>query len=1092
MPVTAKFRLCKGSFPEPEGAAGSAALGKRRGGKAREGRSALGLFPLALLLGILASPACRFCSSLHTPAQKPSPLSAEEQQATFSLPEGFSIELVAADPDVPKIVDIAFDDAGRMWAVTAQEYPMDQNDGIADAPERYRRRGRDLVLVFDTPTRPGRQKARVFAEGMFLPLSVLPLQNEVLVCQGPDILRLRDADGDGRTDERHVLLTGFGVQDSPTNTHRLLRGPEGWIYVAQGGFAESRVQRPGGPVVPFDACKVGRFRKDGSGFEVFTHGLLNVWGIVFDEEGDFWIQEANDIGYSVVPAFPGTSYPGLGRHRSRPYTPWHPPLADFRVGGTGLSGLALSQDLPGFPEPFQDVFLLANPITRRIHSVRAQREGEALRLEQGPDLLTSSDPWFRPVALYFGPDGALYGVDWYNKIIRHNEVARTHPDRDKVRTRIWRVRHSSMPRRAIPDLTRVPAEELTRHLEAGNTWEARAAWHQMADRQATGLAPRLQQWAQDPNRTVRVRLLALWSLEEMEEVEEEFLVRLLRDPHRAVRREAVRILAKAASPDLDLTALLEPLTRDPDPQVRWQTIEVFGSTSTDDLAATRTLLQRVRPPLLEFAPERPMREVVFTQPAYSRAFERSLLRALLEDRPEAVRPCLESADTLGLSLESRLLGWLTLGGREEALPEERRLLAPRALSVLENAGPSTFQSVLRNRRAGPELRRTAVLALAESGDLERVRGLFAVWDSLEERERRTALTGLSGTPAGATALLHALEANRLSGGPLDSWLLERMRLVLGADHPGRLRLQRRVDESASKVLYLPGGRPVSFADTNLRLLGPFTVECWIRLEDPIGGGDGILGDHVSATFNFQHNRLRVTLGSAGQDLVVSSTAVRPDEWFHVAVTRDDSGILRIYLNGELDAVSTRAWTEPFEDLDVGRTQPLIYPPLPGTQGSLAEFRVWNRARSGREIWETHLQSFQDLPRPPRIGPLLQRGSVGTAGGAGQCGGHSGLSPLDQRGRGREVAGAAGGVAPLGPGGRGRGAGKENFRGTLRGVPPHRRGRNGPGPGAGRSRGLRDGFVASCHPAPQRRGRVRLPDLPRPDPGKPDPGGAAGE
>src|SRR5688500_9626767 len=56
-----------------------------------------------------------------------SPLNAADQAKTFSLPPGFDIELVASDPDIAKIVTVAFDEAGRVWAVTAVEYPVDEN-----------------------------------------------------------------------------------------------------------------------------------------------------------------------------------------------------------------------------------------------------------------------------------------------------------------------------------------------------------------------------------------------------------------------------------------------------------------------------------------------------------------------------------------------------------------------------------------------------------------------------------------------------------------------------------------------------------------------------------------------------------------------------------------------------------------------------------------------------------------------------------------------------------------------------------------------------------------------------------------------------
>ena len=128
-----------------------------------------------------------------------------------------------------------------------------------------------------------------------------------------------------------------------------------------------------------------------------------------------------------------------------------PPLAPAQMGGTGLSGLALADDraTPFKKEidsaPATKIFFLANPITSVINVVRATPDGPRYRYAKAPDFLTTDDRWFRPVAMAFGPDGALYIVDWYNKIISHNEVPRTHPDRDKARGRIWRVRHRAQP-----------------------------------------------------------------------------------------------------------------------------------------------------------------------------------------------------------------------------------------------------------------------------------------------------------------------------------------------------------------------------------------------------------------------------------------------------------------------------------------------------------------------------------------------------------------------------------------------------------------------------------------------------------------------
>jgi len=53
------------------------------------------------------------------------------QQRSFKLPPGFVAELVASEETgLAKPVSIAFDDAGRMWSMTATEYPRDQDPQI--------------------------------------------------------------------------------------------------------------------------------------------------------------------------------------------------------------------------------------------------------------------------------------------------------------------------------------------------------------------------------------------------------------------------------------------------------------------------------------------------------------------------------------------------------------------------------------------------------------------------------------------------------------------------------------------------------------------------------------------------------------------------------------------------------------------------------------------------------------------------------------------------------------------------------------------------------------------------------------------------
>src|SRR5690606_2724616 len=99
-----------------------------------------------------------------------------------------------------------------------------------------------------------------------------------------------------------------------------------------------------------DYSKIARFSLDAQKMEVVSSGLNNIWGFQLRHNGEWYGSEANDLGYSIVPMEPGAGFPGIGNQRIRSYQPWMPPLHEFRVGGTGISGTAFADDRSGsFP-----------------------------------------------------------------------------------------------------------------------------------------------------------------------------------------------------------------------------------------------------------------------------------------------------------------------------------------------------------------------------------------------------------------------------------------------------------------------------------------------------------------------------------------------------------------------------------------------------------------------------------------------------------------------------------------------------------------------------------------------------------------------
>ncbi len=737
------------------------------------------------------------------------PRTPEEQRRAFTLPEGFEMELVAAESEgLGKFISVAWDSAMRLWTMTALEYPVDANENQSASDALFARGGRDRVVVFDDvygASVGAAARPRIFADGLVMPLGVQPYRDGAFVQYGADIRFYRDADGDGRAERHEVVLTGFGTQDSHLFPHQFLRQPGGAMFVAQGLFNYSTVRRPGGLAfadgateVAFNQCKLASMSLDGARFESVTAGPNNIWGLTTSREGETFFQEANDQGYPVIPYAPGVLVRTGSKDRLRPYQPMMPPpLGPPQMGGTGLSGLALAEDGDGIfrkigqPASTADkVFFLANPITGTVQTVMGRHDGARYRFEKRADFVTSEDRWFRPVAMAFGPDGALYIVDWYNKIISHNEVPREHPDRDKTRGRIWRVRHRDQVRGAPPNLARLDDRALLAQLEAPNALVARLAWLEIGDRRATALVPELKQIIANTGAATGRRLGALWALENLQPVETAALRSLATEPDAHLRREAARIAAAQPRAEAEFLAIVTPLASDPQPAVR---------------AAVGDALRRVRG-------ASPAAMAVATKLGgaalgagdewvrYERDFERYLARWAMETNTAATAALLTSPEGRALPLEQRVLATLALGGKRAAVgfaaltPEVRRPLDSEEIRVLAahfddvevgailvgllgtaEARPAVLRALLELRtsldtaRFGPALTAAAKAQLASVAAVDQalgaeVAGAFALAGVEEEL---TAVVQNRWRDAKDTVVLPALRALReIGGGPV--------------------------------------------------------------------------------------------------------------------------------------------------------------------------------------------------------------------------------------------------------------------------------------------------------------------------------------
>ncbi len=351
----------------------------------------------------------------------------EQERQGFHLPDGFEAQLFAAEPQIAKPLNMAWDARGRLWVTNTIEYPYPAK---ADSTPRD-----SIKILEDTDGDGAADRVTTFAEGLNIPMGLLPVPGGVICFDIPNLVFLKDNDGDDRSDERIKILGPF---DTTRDTHGMInalrRGADGWIYACHGFNNQSNVTAADGSNVKLISGNTFRFKPDGSRVEQFTSGQVNPFGMTSDSWGNWYTADCHSKPITAL--LPGGCYPSFGRKHDG--LGFAPSMMDHLHGSTAICGIVYYQG-ENFPTAFRERFYSGNVMTSRINCNALVRNGANVTARELPDFMTSDDPWFRPVDIQIAPDGSLAVADFYNKIIGHYEVPLEHPERDRTSGRIWRI-----------------------------------------------------------------------------------------------------------------------------------------------------------------------------------------------------------------------------------------------------------------------------------------------------------------------------------------------------------------------------------------------------------------------------------------------------------------------------------------------------------------------------------------------------------------------------------------------------------------------------------------------------------------------------